>query len=209
MPRIVLPPTREEFKRRVRTFCSKAWVGRLMNAWDVCEEVHIQKRQDGSRYCDHPRAAAWILIQEIGVLDPWIIILELLHDTGEEKEGVPLTYEDVEQRFGVSRLADGHRAITKLEGQEPSEYTRQVFAGGIKVIIAKFGDRLHNMRTLGACPLDKQDRIIVDTWMYYYPYNMEYTRFLHSASKREREIIDLLWELIIEAIDELLAARKR
>ena len=180
-----------------------------MNAWDVCEEVHIQKRQDGSHYCDHPRAAAWILIEEIGVRDPWIIMLELLHDTGEEKEGVPLTYENIEKRFGVPKLADGHKAITKLEGQEPSEYTQQVFAGGIKVIIAKFGDRLHNVRTLEACSREKQDRIILDTWMYYYPYSATYKKFLQLASQRERAIVDHLWELIADGIEELQARRIR
>lgn len=207
MQRITKPPTREEFEARVKTFCTKVWLKKVMRAWDKCGEVHIKKREDKSAYRDHPRAATWILIEEIGIRDPRLIILELLHDTGEEKEGIPFVYQDVEEEYKDFFLTCGHKAITKLPGQLPQDYTRQVFVGGIKVVIVKFGDRLHNVRTLSACKPAKQDRIIFDTWMYYFPYTDEYKHFLKGASKKDIKTLDLLWELINTAIEELLAKR--
>lgn len=178
-----------------------------MRAWDICGEIHGDIRADGSTYCDHPRAAAWILIKEIGIRDPRLLILELLHDTGEVKKGRPFTCEDVAAEFKDDFLTMGHKAITKLPDQHPRDYTAQVFAGGVKVAIVKFADRLHNHRTLSACDREKQDRIITDTWMYYYPYSGYYKAFLQGTSRRERKSIDSLWELIQAAITELLATR--
>lgn len=202
---ITTPPTREEFEAEIKTFLTRAWQKKVMRAWDICGEVHQKKREDQSSYCDHPRSAAWILIKEIGIRDPRLIILELLHDTGEEKDGIPFTFEDVEREYRDPFLTMGHKAITKLPGQPPIEYTAQVFAGGIKVVIVKFGDRLHNVRTLGVCKPAKQDRIIFDTWMYYFPYTEEYKHLLEGASKKDIQTLDTLWELINKAIDELLA----
>lgn len=206
MQRIVLPPSREEFEARVKSFCTKTWLKRVMFAWEKCEEVHSYARDDGSRYYYHPQASAWILI-EIGIRDPRLIILALLHDTGEEKKD-PFTYEDVARVYNDKFLTHGHKAITKLPGQEPADYTRQVFAGGVKVVIVKFADRLHNLRTLSACRPEKQDRIILDTWIYYYPHSGDYTEFLKSASRKEREIVDLLWSLITDELSILMMSKR-
>lgn len=209
MQRIVIPPSREEFEARVRTFCTKAWVKKIMRAWDICGEIHDQgePREDGSFYRDHPRASAWILV-DVGVRDPRMILEELIHDTGEEKEGKPLTWQEVARIFKDSLLGQYHKAITKLDGQSPRKYTLQVFSGGIKVVIIKFGDRLHNVRTLAACKRKKQDRIIADTLMYYNPDSEEYQNLLKGASEEDRRTIRLLWQLILEAIDELLEDRQ-
>jgi GTP pyrophosphokinase len=206
MQRIVIPPTREEFEAKVRTFCTKTWFKRVMFAWEKCEEIHAYAREDGSRYYHHPWASAWILIIEVGIRDPRLIILELLHDTGEEKKD-PFTYEDVERVYRDEFLTLGHKAITKLPGQPPAEYTRQVFAGGVKVVIVKFADRLHNLRTLRACDPDKQKRVMIDTWIYYYPHSGDYVKFLESASKKEKETIDLLWSLIVDELNILMMSK--
>lgn len=206
MQRIIHPPKREVFEARVRQLCTRAWTRKVMRAWDICGEVHVKPRTDGSLYYNHPRAAAWILIQIAHVHDPRRIIQALLHDTGEEKVN-PFTSDDVEREFNDAVITSEHRAITKLPNQHPREYSAQVFSGGIKLVIVKFCDRLHNHWTLEACDFEKQNRIIADTWMYYYPYNGEYKEFLKGASKKDRQTIDFLWELINEAIEELLAKR--
>lgn len=210
MQYIVIPPSREEFEARMKKLFSRSWVKKIMRGWDLCGEIHDQERPrtDGSHYKDHPRACAWILI-EAGVRDPRMILEALLHDTGEVKEGTPLTWQDVERIFKDTLLGQYHKAITKPLGQSPMKYTLQVFSGGVKLVIIKFGDRLHNVRTLEACDIHKQDRILADTLMFYNPDNEYYQNLLKNASAEDTRILRALWQAILEAIDELLDRRNK
>ena len=208
MQRIILPPSREEFKTCLESkhFYPEA-VDMTMLAWDWCGEWHAgQPREDGSEYCDHPRAAAWILLQETAVTDPETITLACLHDVGEVRHRTPPTHAEICRAFSY-RIAYKLEALTKYPGQDVLEYTHQVFAGGTKVLIAKFADRLHNLRTLSACSRDKQDRVMSDTWVYYYPDAGIYQDFFPTMSPKDGKIISRLWGLMEEAMNELQATR--
>lgn len=205
MQRIVLPPSREEFKAFIEPLFFPEAGEVVMKAWDWCGEWHGDQplRQDGSNYQDHPRAAAWILLREIGVKDPETIVITLLHDVGEVKHKKPPTHEELCEHFGY-RIAYKVEALTKAPGEDVETYSRQVFAeGGTKGVIAKFADRLHNLRTLGACPIEKRVRIIADTWIHYDPFTGNYKNFFHDVSPNDEARIQLLWRLMKKAINRI------
>jgi len=132
-----------------------------------------QKRTSGEPYICHPLQVA-IITHEFG-LDSDSIVAALLHDTVEDTVA---SVETVQEEFGksVAELVDG---VTKI-GQIPYsskeeaqiEYLRKMFfamAKDLRVIIIKLADRLHNIRTLGAVPSDKQLRVALETMEIYAP----------------------------------------
>src|SRR6202011_2549047 len=99
----------------------------------------------------------------------------LLHDTVED---TALTAEQVEEEFGpeVARLVEG---VTKLgrisirtDQQQQAENIRKMMvamAEGLRVVLIKLADRLHNMRTLDPLPEVKRRRIAKETLDIYAP----------------------------------------
>ncbi len=124
-------------------------------------------------YLLHPIAVAKIVIEEIG-LGVKSVVASLLHDVVEDTE---YTVEDMERIFGpkIASMVDG---LTKMSGvfnadtSEQAEYFRKVLltlSDDVRVILIKIADRLHNMRTLGAMPLNKQIKITSETIYLFAP----------------------------------------
>ena len=143
-------------------------------AFDMAVEAHAgQKRASGEPYVTHPIASAQILA-DLGI-DPVAVQAALLHDVPEDTE---YSLTDVEERFGaeVAHLVDGVTKLSKFSThsheQQQAENIRKMFlamAEDIRVVLIKLADRLHNMRTLAALPLDKQQRIARQTMEIYAP----------------------------------------
>jgi len=152
-------PNSEDFIWRAYNFGKKAHQGQL--------------RKSGEPYFSHCVEVATILAEM--KLDPVTISAALLHDVIED---TGYTHKDVEQEFSeeVARLVDG---VTKLSDMKfRSEEDKQAInfrkmllsvADDIRVIIIKFADRLHNMRTLEHLPTVKQRRIARETRDVYAP----------------------------------------
>lgn len=133
----------------------------ISKAFNYCVEAHgEQKRASGEPYFMHPLAVAKIIIT-LG-MDSESIAAAFLHDVVEDTEA---TYDDIKSEFGVSvaELVDGVTKLGKipLDSKETvqAENIRKMFIAmshDIRVIIIKLADRLHNMRTIDAVPIQKQ-----------------------------------------------------
>ncbi len=143
-------------------------------AFDTSLEAHQgMRRKSGEPYIYHPIAVAQIVAEEIG-LGTTSIICALLHDTVEDTH---YTLEDIEGMFGskIARIIDGLTKISGVFDQTSSlqaENFRKMLltlSDDVRVILIKLSDRLHNMRTLGSMPRDKQLKIASETAYLYGP----------------------------------------
>lgn len=161
------PPGYELFFAPLQVVLNPTDYERVQFAYFISKFGHsMQVRDDGKRYFDHPKGAAWIYIHELGGRDPEIIILLLLHDMPEDS--YLLSFYRFGMNFGAELSLDG-RALTKLpKGKETTEeYLARVIARGPKVILAKLCDRLHNNRSMHNCNPEKQEKQIRETHEYH------------------------------------------
>ena len=139
----------------------------------ACEHHADQRRKSGEEFIIHPVGVAKICA---GMrLDTETLCAALLHDTVEDTSA---SLEDVRAAFGeeVAALVDG---VTKLTGltfssrdEAQAENYRKMMvamASDIRVILIKLADRLHNMRTIGAMPKQKQIEKAKETLDIYAP----------------------------------------
>src|SRR3954467_10367896 len=158
----------------LRQHHAQADLGVVDRAFDLAVQAHeTQVRASGEPYVTHPIASAQILA-ELGI-DPVAVAAALLHDVPEDTE---YSLADVEDAFGaeIAHLVDGvtklSRFSTHTHEQQQAENIRKMFlamADDIRVVLIKLADRLHNMRTLGALKLEKQQRIARQTMEIYAP----------------------------------------
>ncbi len=146
----------------------------VIRAFTLCYLSHKDvKRASGEPYYYHPVAVAKIVASEINI-DDVSVVAALLHDTVEDTS---VTLEDIEEQFGetVAHLIDG---VTKISGVFKSRDTKQAetfmklllsMAEDIRVVLIKFADRLHNMRTIQHLPREKQLKIATETIELYAP----------------------------------------
>lgn len=146
----------------------------VTRAFTLCYISHEGvKRASGEPYYFHPVAVAKIVASEINI-DDVSVAAALLHDTVEDTS---VTLEDIEKQFGetVAHLIDG---VTKISGVFKSRDTKQAetfmklllsMAEDIRVVLIKFADRLHNMRTIQHLPREKQLQIATETMELYAP----------------------------------------
>ena len=146
----------------------------VRRAYFLAKEAHKGvRRRSGEPYVIHPIEVALIAVREIG-LGKKSVVAALLHDVVEDTD---YTVEDIARIFSpkIASMVDG---LTKIAGvfnsqnSEQAEYFRKVLltlSDDVRVIIIKIADRLHNMRTLGAMPLDKQIKITSETIYLFVP----------------------------------------
>ncbi len=136
-----------------------------------------QRRASGEPYVEHALAVARILAELH--LDPETIAAAILHDVVED---TGVTLEDVEREFGprIARLVDGATKMELIHGLRADERREHAqaeslrkmllaMAEDVRVVLIKLADRLHNMRTLGALPGEKQRRIARETLDIFAP----------------------------------------
>jgi guanosine-3',5'-bis(diphosphate) 3'-pyrophosphohydrolase len=149
-------------------------VARVREAVAFAVQAHgEQRRASGEPYVTHPIAAA-ITLAELG-LDATAIQAAVLHDVPEDTDH---SLGEIEERFGpeVAHLVDGVTKLSKFSTHShevrQAESIRKMFlamADDIRVVLIKLADRLHNMRTLGSLPPEKQTRIARQTLEIYAP----------------------------------------
>ncbi len=121
----------------------------IMRAYRLAKHGHREvMREDGSRYFEHPKILAVLLIH-LGVRDVHVIIAALLHDILEDTYLLEL--EDVEDIFGPFASHAVHM-VSKLEEENLSieQYFARLLGADWRSWLVKCADRLHNLSTLVA-----------------------------------------------------------
>lgn len=146
----------------------------VRKAFTLCYLSHKSvERASGEPYYYHPVAVAEIVASEINI-DDVSVVASLLHDTVEDTK---VTLDDINKHFGdtVAPIIDG---VTKISGIFKSRNTKQAetfmklllsMAEDIRVVLIKFADRLHNMRTIQHLSREKQLQIATETLELYAP----------------------------------------
>jgi GTP diphosphokinase / guanosine-3',5'-bis(diphosphate) 3'-diphosphatase len=139
----------------------------------ACDRHADQLRYSGDEFITHPVGVAQVCA---GMrLDTETLCAALLHDTVEDTSA---SLEEIQEEFGeeIAQLVDG---VTKLTGmsfesrdeRQAENYRKMMvaMATDVRVILIKLADRLHNMRTLGALPKQKQMAKSHETLEIYAP----------------------------------------
>lgn len=138
-----------------------------------CEAHYKQKRKDGEAFIEHPLAVAAILTDMH--LDSTTIAAGLLHDTVEDTD---VTVDEIRELFGedIAFLVESLTKLSRMEFKSSEEAQAENFrrmflamAEDMRVILIKFADRLHNMRTLAYLPEHKRKKIAQETRDVYVP----------------------------------------
>lgn len=159
--------------KKVRPKCTEEDLNNLDKAYNLILKAHnYQRRKSGEPYVFHPIEVARICFEEIG-LGATSIISALLHDVVEDTD---TSIEEVGDVFGakITKIVDG---LTKLDGtynieNKQAENFKKVLSSlvyDVRVVLIKMADRLHNLRTIGSMPREKQIRIAAETSYIYSP----------------------------------------
>ncbi len=134
-----------------------------------------QQRDDGTRYFNHLRATALILIDELQIFDSEMIMTALMHDILEDS--FLLDEDRIKVLFGdeVAKMVillsmpkmDGR--VFKTKASRLKAYHQRIKTSPLKVIIIKLCDRLHNLRTMPNCTPEKIKRKTNETMIHYVP----------------------------------------
>lgn len=151
-----------------------AHIEQILSAYEFGASAHEgQKRLSGEPYISHPVAVAQILADMR--IDAQTITAAILHDVVEDT-ATPIA--ELKEQFGseVAALVDGVSKLDQMHFHSRAEAQAESFRKmmlamieDIRVILVKLADRLHNMRTLDAMPLEKQKRIARETLEIYAP----------------------------------------
>lgn len=160
--------------RRLKYYSQHIDTSLVSDAFYFSYEAHEEQlRKSGDPFFEHPLEVAQILAEL--KMDYITISAALLHDVPEDT-GVSIV--EVRERFGkeVASLVDG---VTKISGLKfESTAVRQAenfrkmlisMVNDMRVILIKFADRLHNMRTIEHLPDRKRQRIAIETRDVYAP----------------------------------------
>ena len=144
-------------------------------AFNTAVDAHKnQRRRSGEPYVFQPIAVAKIVASKIG-LDATCIASALLHDVIEDTN---YSESKIQKLFGrtISKIVMGLTKISKLKKETDVSLQAENFRkmlltlnDDVRVILIKIADRLHNMQTLGAMPLEKQIKIASETLYIYAP----------------------------------------
>jgi len=163
-------------------------------------------RASGDPFFNHPFEVAMVVAKEIP-LDDVSVAAALMHDVAEDTE---FTIKDIRHEFGdtIADIVDGATKISDIfrshEVTETENYRKMLLSmvKDIRVMLLKFADRLHNMRTLEYLPREKQIRLAKETLDIYAPFAHRF-----GLAKIKWELEDLSFKYLNPAEYEELASK--
>lgn len=165
---------RESFEARLAGFSEHEGLN-IMFAYDIAKA--------------DPRQMTLILLDECGIKDPIILQSSLLHDVLEDTSmfgnAKHETYRELMKtaKYRISKTFGPETAkivisVSKLKGKDTenlteeqldSLYHHKIKNAHAKPLLVKMADKLHNLRTLGSCTLEKKKRKVKETEEFYLP----------------------------------------
>lgn len=145
----------------------------LKKAYNFAKKAHEgQIRKSEEPYIQHSLHTAFGLAQMKADLNT--IVAGILHDVPEDTR---YTLTDIENNFGkeIYNLVKGITKLGKIKYRGIERYRKNLrkmflaMAQDIRIIMIKFCDRLHNLRTLENLSEEKQQRITKETLEIYVP----------------------------------------
>jgi GTP pyrophosphokinase len=146
----------------------------VLRAHALATHAHSgQLRKSGDPFITHPEMVTKLLA-EYG-LDAPALAAALLHDTVEDTN---LSLTEIESEFGseVAGLIDGVTKLDRISYSSPQQAQAATIrkmavamAQDLRVLLIKLADRLHNIRTISALRLEKQERVARETLDVYAP----------------------------------------
>ena len=142
--------------------------GKINKAIYLAQSYHDrQKRRTGEPYYSHPLEVAYIVADYIFSTE--IIITAILHDCIED---TLLTKEIITTEFSnkIANQVEGLTRIKKNQKISSAEIVKILYQQNKKdLLVVKLCDRLHNMQTIEAKPLDKIQKITLETLTTFLP----------------------------------------
>jgi len=185
-----------EILAKISPHLSETGRSQIEKAFRYAYEAHLgRKRYSKEPYFVHCIEVAKILADLR--LDALAITGGLLHDVVEDTN-IPLS--DLEREFGadVALLVDGVTKISELrfeslEDRQAANFRKMLLSMSrdIRVILIKFADRLHNMRTIEYLPRSAQERIARETMEVYAPLAHRF-----GMAKIKSELEDLAFKVL-------------
>ncbi|MFA6618985.1 MAG: bifunctional (p)ppGpp synthetase/guanosine-3',5'-bis(diphosphate) 3'-pyrophosphohydrolase [Candidatus Neomarinimicrobiota bacterium] len=186
----------------------------LWKAYNFAKEAHkTQFRRSGEPYFVHLYNTAYILA-ELN-MDTATICSGFLHDVLEDTN---LSEEVLSNEF-TPQILQFVKGVTKISGikfssqqQQQAQNFRKMLlsvADDIRVIIIKFADRLHNMRTLDHMPENKQRKIALETRDVYAPLAHRLGMYRIKMEMEDLALKYLDPEAYNELSEKVIAQKKR
>lgn len=168
----------------------------IRRAFEFSLAAHKQDlRASGEPFFNHPYEVALIVAKEIP-LDDISVASALLHDVAEDTD---YELKDIREEFGgtIADIVDGATKITDIfhshEVTQAESYRKMLLSmvNDVRVMLLKFADRLHNMRTLEYLPEEKRERIAKETLDIYAPFAHRF-----GLAKLKWELEDLAFKYL-------------
>ncbi|MFN2431853.1 MAG: bifunctional (p)ppGpp synthetase/guanosine-3',5'-bis(diphosphate) 3'-pyrophosphohydrolase [Gemmatimonadota bacterium] len=166
--------TRKQFLKTLEPYTERLDLDAVGRAYDFSDRAHQgQKRLSGEPFVTHCAEVARILAELH--LDNTTVVAGLVHDVLEDTSA---TEAELREAFGpdVVEIVDGvtkigHIPFRSVEERQAENYRKLLLsiAKDLRILLIKFADRLHNMRTLEYLPDEKRRRIAQETREIYAP----------------------------------------
>ncbi|MDO5577615.1 MAG: RelA/SpoT family protein, partial [Fibrobacter sp.] len=216
-PSLFLPTA--SIDEAAKVFISKILEANPKTGYDLVEKAFRfswnahkdQLRKSGEPFLAHPVAVALILAEQH--LDPVTIAAGLLHDVVED---TTVTIDDLKEQFGeeIAILVDG---VTKIgafqvkstQDRQAETYRKMLLsmAKDLRVIIIKFADRIHNLRTLKYLSPDRIKAIATETIDIYAPLAHRLGMARIKWELEDLAFKHLHWEEYKEIVSKVVATR--
>jgi GTP pyrophosphokinase len=177
-------------------------------SWDAHKN---QVRKSGEPFLAHPVAVALILAEQR--LDSVTIASGLLHDVLED---TATTRDEIVSNFGeeIALLVDGVTKIRTFQMKSRQERQAETYrkmllsmAKDLRVIIIKFADRLHNLRTLKYLPAERIKAIAAETLDIYAPLAHRLGMARIKWELEDLAFKHLHWDEYKEIVSKVVASR--